>query len=182
MEVLLSTNGIHTDVVLPIRSEEMNWETDLGIHDFLKIDTFQTHLKFGWGDKNFYLKTKNWGDLTAGTLLRTIFGRNPGAVHLVLCTPKDLDPTSYFKLQLTKKQYKNLCSFIQKSIQYKNGKAIRIWPHPYGTYEYFLESTLTYSMAYTCNTWTNDALKACGQQACVWTPFRTPIWAKYAAP
>lgn len=177
--VLCSTSGIHTDVILPIRHQLMDWEKTLDLQKELTVDTFQTHLKFGWGDKNFFLKTKNWGDLTAGTLVKTVFGKGPGAMHLVLCTPKDLDSTTYFKLHLTQSQYIRLCTFLKSSIQFRADKAEKIHNHPYGNYEFFFESTKTYSMAYTCNSWTNDALKAAGQKACVWTPFKTPIWAKY---
>lgn len=179
ISILCSTNGIHTDVILPIHSPYMDWEKTLNLEKGLAVDTFQTHLKFGWGDKNFFMKTKEWGDLTAGTLFKTVFGKGPGAMHLVLCTPKDLDSTTFFKLELTEKQYRCLCHFTKESFAFKNGKAYQIYNHPYGTYEFFFESTKTYSMAYTCNSWTNDALKAGGQKACVWTPFKTPIWAKY---
>lgn len=177
--ILCSTSGIHTDVVLPIHHSLMDWEKTLDLSKGLAIDTFQTHLKFGWGDRNFFLKTKNWSDLTAGTLIKTVFGSGPGAMHLVLCTPKDLDSSTFFKLQLTKKQYLRLCIFVRGSFEFKAGKAKQIIDHPYGNYEFFFESTKEYSMAYTCNSWTNDALKAAGQKACVWTPFKTPIWAKY---
>lgn len=177
--ILLTANGIHTDIVLPISSSYMDWEHTLHLEKELAVDTFQTHLKFGWGDKNFFMKTKEWGDLTPGTLVKTVFGKGPGAMHLVLCTPKDLDKTSYIKLELTKKQFIRLCDFVKNSIEFKNNRANQIENHAYGSYEFFFESTKTYSMAYTCNSWTNDALKAAGQKACIWTPFKTPLWAKY---
>lgn len=177
--IYLSTSGIHTDIILPIKHKSFRWDEQFNIPDLFAIDTFQTHLKFGWGDRNFFLKTKNWSDLTAGTLFKTVFGSGPGAMHLILCTPKDLSPEEYVKIKVTPNQYVRICQFIAGSFRYKDGKATQIVDHPYGDYNYFFESSLTYSMAYTCNSWTNDVLVAGGQKACVWTPFRTAIWAKY---
>lgn len=177
-EILVSFSGIHSDIILPIQHPIKNWKTDLSMQKLLAVDTFQTHLKFGWGDKNFFLKTKEWSDLTAGTLFKTIFGSGEGAIHLVLCTPKDLDPQSYVRLFITKKQYSKLCDFIQHSIRFQHQKPSLISNHPYGTYHFFYNSTIRYNMSYTCNTWTNDVLKRAGVKGCVWTPFKGPILSK----
>lgn len=177
--IYITTNGIHSDIMLPIHHPLKDWEETLNLEKGLAVDTFQTHLKFGWGDKNFFLKTKEWSDMEVGTVLNTVFGRGPGAMHLILCTPKDLDQSSLVKLQLTKKQYQHLCAFIHSSFQFEKGKAKAIENHPYGTYDFFFDSSIEYNMTYTCNTWTNNALKRGGQKACVWTPFKGAIFSKY---
>lgn len=177
--IYISTNGIHSDVILPIRHPLMNWKETLSIEKALAVDTFQTHLKFGWGDKNFFLKTKQWSDMEVKTVLNTVFGRGPGAMHLILCTPKDLDKSSLVEIHLTKRQYQQLCAFIKCSFQFENGKAKVIEKHPYGTYDFFFDSSIEYNMTYTCNTWTNNALKRAGQKACAWTPFKGAIFSKY---
>lgn len=179
IQIYLSTNGVHTDFVIPIRSQLKNWELELNISDALKVDTFQTHFAIGWGDKNFFLKTKNWGDLTVGTAAKAIFGTGEGAMHLVLCCPKDLDPNTLIPLKLTEKQYQKLCSFISESFSRENDQVNRIAIHPYGPYNLFFDSSRSYSMLYTCNSWTNEGLKVSGQKCCVWTPFKGAIWAKY---
>lgn len=178
--IYLSTNGIHSDIILPIRHPLKDWKKTLDLEKKLAVDTFQTHLKFGWGDKKFFLKTKEWSDMEVGTVLNTVFGRGPGAMHLILCTPKDLDKKRLVKLHLTKKQYQRLCAFIHNSFQFENGQAKAIENHPYGTYDFFFDSSIEYNMTYTCNTWTNNALKRGGQKACVWTPFKGAIFSKYA--
>lgn len=177
--VYLSTNGIHSDVILPIRHPLKDWEETLGMEKLLAVDTFQTHLKFGWGDKNFFMRTKEWSDMEVGTVLNTVFGRGPGAMHLILCTPKDLSKAGLVELYLSKRQYRRLCAFIQHSFQFEGGKAKVIADHPYGTYDFFYDSSIEYNMTYTCNTWTNNALKRAGQKACVWTPFKGAIFSKY---
>jgi uncharacterized protein (TIGR02117 family) len=177
--IYLSTNGIHSDVILPIHHPLMDWKRTLNMEKALAVDTFQTHLKFGWGDKNFFLRTKEWSDMEVGTVLNTVFGRGPGAMHLILCTPKDLDTSHLVEIKLTKRQYQKLCTFVKCSFLFADGKAKAIEDHPYGTYDFFFDSSIEYNMIYTCNTWTNNALKRAGQKACVWTPFKGAIFSKY---
>lgn len=177
--VYITTNGIHTDLLIPIHHPQMDWEQLLEMKEALLVDTFQTHFKFGWGDRNFFMRTREWSDLTTGTIVQTLFGKGPGAMHLVLCTPKDLDHSQFIPLYLTKQQYDELCKFIRDSFLWKYGHAQRIVKHPYGSYDFFFESSLDYTMLYTCNSWTNEALKVAGQKACIWTPFKGAIYAKY---
>jgi uncharacterized protein (TIGR02117 family) len=177
--IYVATNGVHTDLLVPIHSEIMDWEDTLKLQDELKVDTFQTHFKFGWGDKNFFLKTKDWSDLTVGTAVNTVFGSGPGAMHLVLCTPKDLDQSQLIPLYLTKKQFVQLTQFLHDSFLWKDGIAQQIVHHPYGTYDLFFDSSLTYSMRYTCNSWTNSGLQAAEQRSAFWAPFKGIIYSKY---
>lgn len=178
-EVYISTNGVHTDFIVPIHSDLFDWEKELDMHQALQIDTFQTHFAIGWGDKNFFLKTKNWSDLTAGTAFKAMFGLGEGAMHLVLCCPKDLDQTTIRKIALSKKQYLDLTNYIKDSFKGNFGAHQRIVNHPYGDYHFYFDSKYTYSMVYTCNSWTNDGLKAAGQKACFWTPFKDGFWNLY---
>lgn len=177
--IFVSTNGVHTDFIVPIHSELFDWEKELDMHQALQIDTFQTHFAIGWGDKNFFLKTKNWSDLTAGTAFKAMFGLGEGAMHLVLCCPKDLDQTTIRKILLTRNQFLQLTNYIKDSFKGKFGSHQRILEHPYGDYHFYFDSKYTYSMVYTCNSWTNDGLKAAGQKACYWTPFKDGFWRLY---
>lgn len=60
------------------------------------------------------------------------------------------------------------------------GRTIHIGTHAnYGLTDAFYDGVGRYNLFRTCNTWTNDALKACGQKACWWTPFDTGIFRQY---
>lgn len=178
-EVIIIPEGIHTDILLPIRSKTIDWGKELYLENDLKVDTFQTHLKFGYGDKNFFLQTKNWGDLTAKTLFRTIFGINEGAIHINLCSTRDLDTSKIITLQLSDKQFHKLIRFIKSSIKWSNGYPEKISNHPYSQYDFFFNSSKDYSVAYTCNCWTNEGLQSSEQKAGFWTPFKELIFSKY---
>ncbi|MFP3836064.1 DUF2459 domain-containing protein, partial [Chryseobacterium sp. SIMBA_028] len=43
----------------------------------------------------------------------------------------------------------------------------------------FYDAKGTYSFFYTCNTWANNALKAAGQKAALWTPSDFGIFQHY---
>lgn len=178
-EVIIIPEGIHTDILLPIRSARIDWGKELYLENELKVDTFQTHLKFGYGDKNFFMQTKNWGDLTAETLFRTIFGINEGAVHINLCSPRDLDTAKIITLKMSDKQFNKLIHFIKNSIKWTNGLPEQITKHPYSRYDFFFNASNDYSVAYTCNCWTNEGLKKSEQKAGFWTPFKELIFSKY---
>jgi hypothetical protein len=49
----------------------------------------------------------------------------------------------------------------------------------YGDNDAFYEAIGSYNLFKTCNTWTNNALKSCGQKACFWTPFESGIFYQY---
>lgn len=178
-ELIIIPEGIHTDILLPIRTHTIDWGKELTIENELRVDTFQTHLKFGYGDKNFFLQTKNWSDLKPNTLFRTIFGINEGAIHVNLCSRRDLDTSKIIKLKLSDRQFNKLIHFIKNSIKWSKGLPEKITNHPYSKYDFFFNSSKDYSVAYTCNCWTNEGLKTCEQKAGFWTPFKELIFSKY---
>lgn len=178
-EVIIIPEGIHTDILLPIHSTAIDWGKALFIEKDLQVDTFQTHLKFGYGDKNFFLQTKNWSDLTSKTLFRTIFGINEGAIHVNLCSPRDLDTSKIIKLKLSDRQINKLIHFIKNSIKWSNNFPEQITNHPYSQYDLFFNASKDYSLAYTCNCWTNEGLQVSEQKAGYWTPFKELIFSKY---
>ena len=57
-QVYLHTNGVHLDIVIPIENMNNPLKKDL---QFLPEDRY---FSFGWGDKDFYLNTPQWKDLT----------------------------------------------------------------------------------------------------------------------
>ncbi len=177
--VYVTSNGVHSDFVVPIVNAQKDWGKTLKLTNEFKQDSTRNWVAIGWGDKNFFLKTKNWDDLTIGTALKATFGLGTGAVHIVqLPEPDEKDPNT-IKLKITKKEYAKLCAYVDGNFQ-KNGVALsRIRKHPYSQYDFFFDANSTYSMWYTCNSWTNSGLKAANQKACLWTPFKDGIFEKY---
>ena len=62
--IYLVKSGVHTDFMLPLRNEMQDWTEEFPIENTSIKDTNVYFLTVGWGDKNFYMNTPTWGDLT----------------------------------------------------------------------------------------------------------------------
>ncbi len=72
---------------------------------------------------------------------------------------------------LNKDQYKGLVAYIDSSFRRDaKGNTLNIKTNAnYNNQDAFYEAKRKYNLFYTCNTWANGALKACGQKAALWT-------------
>ncbi len=170
-EVYLSTNGIHLDIVIPL--ETMYDELRKG----LKFNGADKYLSFGWGDKNFYLSTPTWGDLTVKTAIYATFLKSETLIHLTRYKSRQDD---WVKVKLDEIQLKKLNQYIQKYFKMdQNGNKILLIGKGYTTYDEFYEAKGNYSCFKTCNSWVNSALKESNLKACYWTPFDFSVLNKY---
>lgn len=174
------SNGVHTDIVLPIKSTLFNWNEIITTEHTLSKDSTTSLIAFGWGDKGFYLETPTWEDLKFKTAFSAAFGLSSSAMHTTYY--KDLKENDHCKkIQLNKNQYLRLTEYIKQSFALNENKnAIHIATNAvYGSHDAFYEAKGSYSLFKTCNTWVNNGLKVCGQKACIWTPFESGIFYHY---
>ena len=177
--VFLHTNGVHTDIVVPIRTAQHDWSRQLSLADTPSADTSMRYIAFGWGDKGFYLDTPTWADLKFRTAFVAAFWLGSSAVHATYFHALVPGPDTV-PLHLSRAEYARLVAYIQRSFRYDAaGRVQHIAGHSYGRDDAFYEAHRVYSFLYTCNTWTNNALKACGQRACLWTPSDQGIFYQY---
>lgn len=174
------TNGVHTDLVVPIKSKEIDWSKEISFDNTLSKRTDFNYLSIGWGDKGFYLDTPTWAELKFSTAFKAAFWLGESAMH---CTfyEKMTESKDCKKLTLTHQQYLNLIKFIQdKFDRDQNGKPILIKTDAvYGRNDAFYDAKGSYNFLDTCNTWTNNGLKAAGQKAALWTPTDRGIFQHY---
>lgn len=180
MDMYILTNGIHSDIVVPVITEQRNWFDHITHLDNKTDKSEYKYLAVGWGDKGFYLNTPTWDQLKASTALKAVFGISGTAVHATYYKGMIESPTCK-KISISKDQYSRLINFLDESLEKNsNGKIMYIeTTSTKSDSDGFYEATGRYSMLYTCNTWTNQALKACGQKACLWTAFQEGIFLKY---
>lgn len=178
--VFILTNGVHTDIVVPVHTDEMDWSREIRFSNTRRKDTLAKWVSFGWGDKGFYLETPTWADLTFATAFKAMFGLSHSAIHATFYNQLSSDE-HIRPLYLSQAQYKNLVEYIQKSLRLDEHKMpVYINTNAnYGDDDAFYEGVGSYSLFHTCNTWANNGLKACGQKACFWTPFDTGIFDQY---
>lgn len=175
IEIYVQSNGVHTDIVMPIKSEHINWNEVLPYSDFKNVNSNFNYVAIGWGDKGFFLDTPTWDDLTFSTAFKAAFGLGTTAMHVTYKykTPKLNE--SCKKIIISKEQYLCLIDKISCSFQLKDGKPIWIKHDGYTQQDCFYEANGTYSMFYTCNVWTGQTLKAAGIKIGVWTPLESGI-------
>ena len=177
--VFLHTNGVHTDIVLPITNSQMDWRQQLPLANIPSGDTTMRYIAFGWGDKGFYLDTPTWADLKFSTAFVAAFWLGSAAMHTTYFHAMPPGPETV-PLHLSRAEYSRLIAYIQRSFRLDGaGRAQHISGHSYGRDDAFYEAHSRYSFLYTCNTWTNNALKASGQKACLWTPAESGIFHQY---
>lgn len=178
--IYILTNGVHTDMVLPIKNEQIDWSKKISFENTVyKSSDFQ-YVGIGWGDKGFYLDTPTWAELKVSTALHAAFWLGDSAMHCTFYKTMTEDEDCK-KMLITKSQYADLIRFVDSKFdKNKMGQNILIPTKAvYGNHDAFYEAKGSYSFLYTCNTWTNDALKAAGQKAALWTPTDFGIFRHY---
>ena len=179
IEIFILSNGVHTDVVVPVKSHIIDWSEKVKFHHTKASNTSAKYLAFGWGDKGFYLNTPTWADLKFSTAFNAASGLSTSAMHCTFYEKMEEDDQCK-KINITEEQYEKLVAFIQNSFQLNNNRIIKIETDAvYGNHDVFYEAKGSYNLFYTCNTWTNNALKAANQKASLWTVYDKGILYHY---
>jgi len=160
--IYLSTNGVHTDFVLPVTTAVVDWQS---IFDFQSRTV--RWVAFGWGDRGFYIDTPTWSDLRMSTALQALSGVGASAMH-VTAYSAFVAGEEAIELTLTPEEYQTLVHYIQASFVVEQGQYRRIDVPGYESSDAFYEAKGSYSLFYTCNTWVNQGLKQCNQKAALW--------------
>lgn len=180
ISIYVMTNGVHTDIVVPAVTEQINWTKEINYQNTLEADSTYQFLAIGWGDKKFYLETPEFSDLKLSNGLRAISGLSTSAMHTTYY--KNIrEDASCRKIMISHAQYKQLVEYILNSFKKDAaGHLINAKSNiHYDIGDAFYEAEGSYSIFKTCNTWANAALKSCGQRSCLWTIFDTGIFLKY---
>lgn len=177
--IYILTNGVHTDLVLPIKNEAKDWSQQIKIENTKAKDTTANLIAFGWGDKGFYLDTPEWADLKFSTAFNAAFGLGSSAMHTTFYKSVR-ESKSCVKIQVSKENYQKLVTYIEAGFQYDaNQMPIFIQATTYGKNDSFYEANGKYNLFQTCNSWANNALKESNQKAAFWTVTDTGIFCHY---
>lgn len=177
--IYIKSNGVHTDIVVPVKNNIKNWNEVISINHTQQPDTTAQYVGLGWGDKGFYLDTPTWADLKVSTALKAVSGFNTTAIHATFYK-KLQENQNCKKVVMSTNDYEKLVLYIEDSFQIQKEKVLLIpTKSVYGTNDAFYEAKGHYSLFYTCNSWANQALKAAHQKAALWTISDTGILQHY---
>jgi uncharacterized protein (TIGR02117 family) len=174
--IFIQSNGVHTWIVMPKVNAEMDWRPyarpdDLADPRWGRAD----HIAVGYGNRDFYLNTPTWGDLTVRRAFAAFFGGGETLLHVEhLDHPR---PGPWLRpIRITPDQYRRLAGFIQRRFRLDaGGRPIPLRGRGYGGGDMFYEANGGYSFILTCNEWTGRALRTAGVRTGVWTPFEQSI-------
>ena len=166
IEIMVGTNGVHTELVMPLVTPEKDWRGDFPAGDLARAQRDYTHVAVSWGEREVFLNTPTWWDLSPMTVLRIAGVGGEGLLHVahyVRPAPSDdLRP-----LTLTPAEYRRLVAAIERSLP--QGQRVR--HDGYGPHDVFYEAPGSYTVTNTCNQWTSDTLAQAGVRTGWWTPF-----------
>lgn len=177
--VYIRTNGVHTDIVVPVKNEMKDWSQEIKFENTQANDSTAAYLAFGWGDKGFYLDTPEWSDLKVSTACNAAFALGTSAMHTTFY--KNIkENKDCVKVMISKENYQKLIDYIEGSFQFDEAKnPLLINATTYGKTDSFYEANGKYNLFHTCNSWANGALKASNQKAAFWTVTDTGIFCHY---
>ena len=174
------TNGVHTDLVFPVKTQWIDWSEKFPFENTISKRTDYQYISIGWGDKGFYLETPTWDDLKFSTAFEAAFWLGDAAVHATYYDEmKEGEDVKSFVM--TERQYQEIIEFIDNSLDKdEHGNYVVIQTDAqYGKDDAFYEAKGKYSLFHTCNTWTNNGLKEGGQKAALWAGTDSAIFRQY---
>ncbi len=180
IELYILTNGVHTDLVVPVKTKYVDWSEKLPFENTKGKQTDFNYISFGWGDKGFYLDTPTWAQLKPSTAFKAAFWLGESAMHCTYYKKMQLGDDCK-KMMITEQQYQNLIKFIDDKFDkdLKGNYMLIKTDAVYGNNDAFYDAKGSYNFTYTCNTWANNGLKVAGQKAALWTPTDFGIFQHY---
>lgn len=178
--IYILTNGVHTDIVLPSITPQINWTTFIDPALTQEATTSYRYIAMGWGDKGFYLNTPTWADLKFSTAFKAATGLSSSAMHTTYYNTM-VENQDCIKILISHEQYDRLITYIKDSFEINADGTFKhiITDSNYTTTDAFYEAKSSYSIFKTCNSWANTGLKYAGQKGALWTATDTGIFEKY---
>jgi uncharacterized protein (TIGR02117 family) len=174
--ILIRTNGVHTWIVMPKTTPAIDWRP-FAPPEHLRDPRHGAgdHIAVGYGNREFYLNTPTWNDLSLATAFYAFFGNGPTLLHV----EHDHRPAAdawQRPIVLRPEEYRRLTAFIAARFQRgPDGRTIPVLGRGYGPADMFYEANGGYSFVLTCNEWTGRALRAAGVSTGLWTPLEQSI-------
>ena len=174
--IFVRSNGVHTWIVMPKVADEMDWRP-YARPEHLSDPRWggADHVAIGYGNREFYLNTPTWGDLSLKTAALAMFGAGPTLLHVEHIHRPRAEAWQR-PIRITPGQYRRLAGYIQRRFQLdRGGRPIPVLGRGYSGADMFYEANGGYSFVMTCNEWTGRALRHTGIRMGLWTPLEQSI-------
>jgi uncharacterized protein (TIGR02117 family) len=170
VDAYVLSNGVHTDLVFPLAGSGQDWTRVFPAVHFRAVPADAAYVAIGWGDREFYLNTPRWRDLTARRALQALSGSGRSLAHVSFLRRSEMQQGSY-RVPLSSAQYATLTQYVLDSLVLSGEQAVPVPGRHYGPSDAFFEARGSYNLFNTCNTWTGRGLRRAGVRIGAWTPF-----------
>jgi len=166
--IYLADNGIHADIILPVRAEGLDWAPLLPKSDFAAASPNAQWIAFGSGEERVYLNTPTWWDITPRTIWSALTGGRR-VMHVEYVS----SPTyAVREIRLRPEEYRRLWAAIRADFGLDGrGRPQRIAHPGYGPSDAFYRAVGKESGVRTCNFWVGRWLRLAGVKVGLWPPF-----------
>ena len=174
--IFIRSNGVHTWIVMPKVAHGVDWRPySLPEHLRDARHGASDHVAIGYGNREFYLDTPTWNDLSVRTAFAAFFGNGRTLLHVEHTHAPEANEWQR-PITLTADEYRRLASFVSRRFELDaRGRTIPVLGRGYGRSDMFYEANGGYSFVLTCNEWTGRALRRAGVRTGVWTPLEQSI-------
>ncbi|HVL78550.1 MAG TPA: TIGR02117 family protein [Sphingomicrobium sp.] len=171
-------NGVHVDLVLPAEAAGVNLH-ELASPDHVEgaVDAPQW-VALGWGQREFYLETPTWGDLTPRNALRAVTGGD----SLMRVSHHERRPSGdgVREIRVDPDGYRRMVAFAAESFDRGgDGEPILLDGRAHQANDAFYEAVGGYNAFRTSNQWTADGLAEAGVRIGLWTPLSIGMMWRY---
>jgi uncharacterized protein (TIGR02117 family) len=174
--VYIADNGIHADLILPVKAQGLDWAPLFPKRDFAAAPADAGSIAFGSGEKRVYLDTPTWWDIRPRTIWSALAGG-----RRVMHVEYVRDP--YYavrEVRLRPEEYRRLWAAIRADFALgPDGRPQRI-DHPgYGPADAFYQATGKANAIRTCNAVVAGWLRLAGVKTSLWPPFDNGLTWRY---
>ena len=174
--VYIADNGIHADIIMPVRAHGLDWSPLFPARDFAAADPTARWIAFGSGEERVYLNTPTWWDLTPRTVSSALGGGRQ-VMHVEYVTNPSY---AVREIRLRPEEYRRLWAAIRADFLVDGRGRIQRIDHPgYGCCDAFYRAPGKHSAIRTCNTWAAKWLRLAGIETSLWPPFVNGLTWRY---
>ncbi|WP_439879958.1 TIGR02117 family protein [Pontibacter sp. MBLB2868] len=171
IEIFVTSNGVHTDLVIPVVTPYIDWRSKIPLHHFENVDSTYAYVSFGWGDRRFYMQTPEWSDITPEVAITAALWPTRTAMHVEYIQSALASTRRQIPVRISPEQYQKLIKYIDSSFQENEGNYMHIQDSGYTFKDTFYEARGKFCILKNCNSWVNSGLKSMGVKAALWAPF-----------
>ena len=167
--IMVETNGVHTQFVLPIANGHKDWrETFPSANEWLGAGE-PTHVAIGFGDRQAMMEIPQISDLSLSSALRIGTIGGPGVIRVsrYINPPLERDRR---EIRITGAQYAALVKAIEADLPPLGADPFRDYERDTFSQDAYYTAIPDYNLTQTCNQWTSNRMAMADIRTGWWTP------------